>query len=153
LENLLNEIGEKPDRRSEPDVVLDFGPAGLAIIEVKLWSKNESKKSDYDGWDKYTASTEAFLSHNGARSSGLYELVRNWRIGCQLAENRPFVLINLGPASLFKNVFSDSMSRFCESIPQGPMRRFMKVTWQQFLGGISKQPEWFRAYVQDRGLV
>ena len=153
LENLLDSIGENPKRRSEPDIILDFGATGLVIVEVKVGSPNDTKKQDYAGWEKYITSTGVFLDSEKAKSSGLYELVRNWRIAWEMAGGRPMVLVNLGPTNLFNDDCNDSIRKFCESLRQSPMRRFLKVTWQKFLETISNQPEWFKRYVQDRGLA
>lgn len=153
LENLLDSIGENPKRRSEPDIILDFGTTGLVMVEVKVGSPNDTKKRDYAGWNKYITSTAAFLDSEKAKSSGLYELVRNWRIAWEMAEGRPMALVNLGPTNLFDDACNDSIRNFCESIQQSPTRQFLKVTWQKFLETISNQPEWFERYVQDRGLA
>jgi hypothetical protein len=153
LENILEDIGEGSTRRSEPDIILDFGAAGLVIIEVKVGSPNDTKKRDYAGWNKYITSTGAFLDSEKAKSCGLYELVRNWRIAWEMAEGRPMGLVNLGPTNLFDEACNDSIRNFCESIRQSPTRQFLKVTWQKFLETISDQPEWFKSYVQDRGLA
>ena len=150
LENLLDAIGEDPKRRSEPDVILDFGVSGLVLIEVKVNSLNETKKEDYAGWVKYLASTEAFLDPEKAKRSGFYELARNWRIAWGMANDRPMALINLGPMNLFYDDRKASMQHYCESLRQDPKRRFVKVTWQEFLDAIPKKPEWFSQYIQDR---
>jgi hypothetical protein len=153
LEAISDAIGEDPTRRSEPDVILDFGGSGLVLIEVKVKSPNDTKKGDYEGWAKYISSTEAFTDPEKAKSSGLYELVRNWRIGCDMAVGRPVVLINLGFSKLFDNDCRVPLQNFRESLRQDPMRRFHEVTWEVFLGTISNKPEWFNRYLQERGLV
>jgi len=153
LENVVDAIGEDPERRSEPDVILDFGASGLIFIEVKLWSQNETKKNDYAGWEKYLTSTEAFLDPNKVKRSGFYELSRNWRIAWEMANDRPMVLINLGPAGIFKDDQKIPMQLFSESLRLSPIRQFVKVTWKSFLDAIPKKPKWFSKYIQDRGLV
>lgn len=153
LENVLDAIGEDKNRRSEPDVILDFGVAGLVFIEVKLWSQNETKKDDYAGWGKYLTSTEAFIDPNKVKHSGFYELSRNWRIAWQMASDRPMALINLGPAGIFKDDEKIPMQLFSESLRLNPIRQFVKVTWKSFLDAIAKKPEWFSQYIQDRGLI
>jgi hypothetical protein len=153
LENALDGIGEEPNRRSEPDVILDLGTAGLVFIEVKLWSKNDTKEHDYEGWGKYLTSSEFFLDFEKLRHSGLYELARNWRIACEMANGRPVALVNLGPADLFKNDRKGRLPDFLESLRQSPARRFLKLTWTSFLEAIPNKPEWFNQYIQDRGLI
>jgi hypothetical protein len=153
LENVLEGIGEESNRRSEPDVILDFGLTGLVFIEVKLGSQNDTKRDDYVGWEKYITSTEAFLDPNKVKRSGLYELCRNWRIAWEMAKDRPMALINLGPGQLFGDDSRGSLQSFCESLHQSSTRRFVEVTWESFLGTISNKPEWFSKYVQERKIV
>lgn len=153
LENIVDAIGEDSQRRSEPDVILDFGDAGLVFIEVKLWSPNETKKDDYAGWEKYITSTGAFLDPDKVKCSGFYELSRNWRIACEMANSRPMALVNLGPGTLFKDDDKTDMGIFCESLRLSPIRQFVKVTWKTFLDAIPKKPEWFSQYIQDRELI
>jgi hypothetical protein len=153
LENIVDAIGEDSKRRSEPDVILDFGDAGLVFVEVKLWSPNEAKKGDYAGWGKYLASTEAFLDPSKVKRSGFYELSRNWRIAWEMANSRPVALVNLGPDTLFKDDDKANMENFCESLRLSPIRQFLKVTWKTFLDAIPNKPEWFSQYIQNRRLV
>ena len=35
LATISTELGEREDRRTEPDVILDFGPSGIVAIETK----------------------------------------------------------------------------------------------------------------------
>ena len=76
--------------------MLNFGEAGIVIIEAKLWSPNEFKEENYGGWPKYL-NNAAFRDPGCAHAIGYYQLVRNWRIGCHLAGERRFTLVNLGP--------------------------------------------------------
>jgi len=77
-------VGEESSSRTEPDVVLDLGDAGIVVIEVKLKSGPDIKTPDYAHWNTYLPSA-CFQDSGKAKESGLYELVRNWRIGCELA--------------------------------------------------------------------
>ncbi len=77
------------------------GPAGIVFIEVKYRSLNDNKDADYGGWSRYL-DTDAFADPLSLRRSGHYELARNWRIGWDLAGERPFTLVNLGPPILFE---------------------------------------------------
>lgn len=77
---LLTRIEGAP--RSEPDVVLDYGGAGVAFIEIRLHAPNdETKPADGAKFGKYPANTSAFADPDMARESRMYELTRNWRIG------------------------------------------------------------------------
>ena len=123
LVDILDSIGEDKKRRSEPDVVLDYGSAGLAVIEVKLHAANdEAKPADVAKFDKYLRDTSAFGDPSKVKKSRMYELSRNWRIGWDLAGQRPFRLVNLGPAALFKQ--SERLDSFERGLAISPSRRF-----------------------------
>src|ERR1700733_12635533 len=94
IETTLKEIGELSNSYSEPDVMLDFGSAGLVIIEVKYRSGNAICK-DRSKFIKYVEGSGAFKRGEQASDSGLYELARNWRIGFDLSNHRPITLVNL----------------------------------------------------------
>ena len=145
-------LGEAPQRRSEPDVVLDFGSAGLAVVEVKLHSKNDIQKSA--NWSRYLPCPSAFSNADKAEASGLYELVRNWRIGHEVAGDRPFVLVNLAPADTLTS--TKGMAVFRRSLATSPNRSFLPLSWADFLtaarlatGGF---PQWLNDYCGARGL-
>lgn len=145
-------LGEAPRRRSEPDVVLDFGDAGLAIVEVKFGSGNESKGSD--NWHRYLPCPAAFVDASQAEASGLYELVRNWRIGHELAGDRPFVLVNLAKAPTLTS--TKGMETFRYSLATSKDRRFLPLPWRDFLAVARRAtggfPDWIEDYLRARRL-
>ena len=68
--------------------------------DKKLGGKNELKPPGYSGWPLYWSDDYFRVSpQREVAASGLYELVRNWRIGAELARERAFLLINLAPAT------------------------------------------------------
>lgn len=87
-------VSVKPRRRSEPDVILDFADVGLVIVAVKYRSGNDQQKCG-DKHEKYLSNTDAFAEPELIGRAQLYELARNWRIGVELAEGRPFTFVNL----------------------------------------------------------
>ena len=90
LVEILDSIGEDERRRSEPDVMLDYGSAGLAFIEVKLHAANdEAKPADAAKFDKHVRDTSAFVDPIKMKKSRMYELTRNWRIGSPRSSARP----------------------------------------------------------------
>lgn len=99
LEHISDRIGERPASRSEPDVIVAWRDV-LAIVEAKLTSKNDSKPATYSGWSLYHSEKYFRAAPGPVAGTGLYELVRNWRIGCELAGRRRFVLVNLSPIAL-----------------------------------------------------
>jgi len=150
----LKRIGEHPNRLSEPDVMLDFGEAGLIVIEVKLHSPNDQQEANAR-WDKYLSNasllTPAFKDVHAARKSGCYELVRNWRIGCGLARDRAFALINLIPNRLLQDRSNRRhVEQFVQSIAEQQNRIFVELTWERFIDTIDSPEEWFKDYCRER---
>ncbi len=101
LITVLNQIGESPQKYSEPDVMFDFGDIGVVLIEVKYCSPNDTLDEKSPKWDKYINGSSAFVDIAGVQKSGYYELARNWRIAWDLAGGRSMALINLCPDAIF----------------------------------------------------
>jgi hypothetical protein len=150
-DNLLSvsdRLGEDANRRTEPDVVLDFGDAGIVVIEVKHRSGNEYKPTGRSS--RYVSSAICFPDPAATQSSGLYELARNWRIGHEMAGDWPFVLINLGPQTLFTD---DRLSRFVASLRTSKSRRFLTVGWNQLITAAElPDRHYIRAFLRERGV-
>jgi len=143
---VCDKLRENPRRRSEPDVILDFADDGLVMVEVKYRSGNDQQKFG-DKHDKYMRGTDAFVEPKQIQSSWLYELTRNWRIGVELADGRPFTLVNL----IVKNREPHQMRRFRTGLnyQRGTYRI---ATWKDFLSGCnpSKWPLWFSEYLEGK---
>jgi len=141
LAEISRELREKPSQRTEPDVVLDYGRDGIAIIEVKHRSGNEIKDQEYggkeEGWNLYLGNGPDYALHDpdSARQLGLYELTRNWRFGCELRQrfDRPVVVANLGPASLFQGRAGRLLEAFETGLKQDAMQRFRRLAWPDVL--------------------
>ncbi|MGO9577730.1 MAG: hypothetical protein ACLPTQ_25750 [Terriglobales bacterium] len=146
--NVLNGLGEEQDYRTEPDVVLDFGSAGIVIIEAKLFSLNESQSESYGGWSKYLIHS-AFRDPECAHATGLYQLVRNWRLGTELAGERPFTLFNLAPE--FAGNERTGLARLRLAFRTSPQRRFVLRRWSGLLSGFVI-PDWFSEYARQRSV-
>jgi len=153
LVKVIDAIEKHPHSRSEPDVVLDYGPAGVVFIEVKLESRNEVKHHDYAGWAKYVIGTDSFHEVAGVAHTGLYELTRNWRIAWDYAGGRPMCLINLGFPSLFKAKHSQILDRFEACLSVGPQHSFRRLLWPELIRAIPRKPQWLRAFIADRRLA
>jgi hypothetical protein len=144
-------LEEKKDRRSEPDVILDFGSTGLVFIEVKHRSRNAFVREDYPNWSRYLKPNNGvFLSELEIRKSGLYELTRNWRIAREMADGAPFAVVNLGPASLFRGKCGEIIKAFACALNQNPQQQFITVLWETFLGDLNAAPPWLQDYVSKR---
>lgn len=152
IERLLEAIGERSNRFSEPDVLIDFDVCGLVVVEVKYRSGNDWKDPRYRGWPTYTRNTDAFIDSDRLVATRCYELARYWRLGWDLAGERPFTLLNLGPPSLFVGPEGKRLDQFEACLPVHPTRRFMRVTWDQLVEAVPDPPEWFTDYVQKRSL-
>lgn len=143
LLEISRDLAEETSQRTEPDVVLDYGRDGLALIDVKHRSGNEEKDGSYAGWDRYVGTTadEAFYDPVSTRELGLYELARNWRLGCELRQrfDRPVVVANLGPASLFQGRAGRLLEAFETGLKQDAMQRFRRLAWPDVLEMASPQ--------------
>jgi hypothetical protein len=155
LIDILDSIGEDKKRRSEPDVVLDYGASGVAFIEVKLHAVNDvAKPADAVKFAKYLSNTSAFGDATLVKASRMYELTRNWRIGWDLAGQRPFRLVNLGPATLFKQ--SERLDSFEKGLTISTERRFQRLSWSSLLecaaAHVRGLPSWLADWLELRGL-
>ena len=73
------------------------------------------------------------------------DIVRNWRIGCELAGDRDFVLVSLSPKPLAADA-----STLQEVIRETARRSFLTRTWLEVLDGA---PEETCAYATDRKAI
>ena len=149
---LCDTVGEDRQSRSEPDVVIDLGNAGVIFVEVKYLSGNDSKPSDYPGWSRYMGKAGVFRDEAEVRASGCYELARNWRLLKGVAGDRPAILVNLGPKRLFVGPESERLQRFTDALVTDRSSRFIKLTWIQLLQEITDTPAWFDRFVDSRHL-
>ena len=148
LLSVSDELKERAQSRSEPDVVLDVGEEGLVLVEVKYNSGNDVRELDYDRfWRKYVEETRAFGDGKAAQKTGLYELARNWRIAWELAGDRPMWLLNLGPGELFEGTKAEALQAFKQCLKTGDKRRFLWRTWRKFLPDV---PQWLCEYLEQR---
>jgi hypothetical protein len=140
---ICNELGENPLSRSEPDIILDFGDAGVVVIEVKYRSPNDRRPFDAR-YTKYVWNTTAFSDAEAVGRSGLCELARNWRIGVDLAAGRPFILMNL-----VKRVEgAEQMAQFCSGLST-VKGSFRTILWKKLIS-VFAQPEWLQRYLSTR---
>ena len=137
-------LGERQAGRSEPDIIVGWSDL-LAIVEAKLDSRNDQKPAGYRGWSLYYSEVMFRLPAVSVAQSGLYELVRNWRIGCELAGRREFVLVNLAPTKLDADV---SMLR--SVIAETRNRHVVTRTWSDVL---LDAPGEIRDYAKARGAI
>jgi hypothetical protein len=150
-------LQEATDRRTEPDVVLDFGVAGIVFVEVKFRSGNEIKSSQYEHWERYLGEKEAGSFKNPAqvRTNGHYELARNWRIAWELSRalDVPVALINLGNDALFKGANGTALSEYESLLAQDAAHVFYRLSWRQLLDAAGDMPPWLEEYLTERGLT
>jgi len=142
-----DDLGEKLDRRSEPDVIV-LWPSLLVFVEAKHGSAND-RQPDYAGYSTYLPAPGRFSADDQAvRAEGSYQLMRNWVMGSTLAETLgvPFSLVNLGPAGIAQHA-----ADFAALLHERPGRRFEHRTWQQVLDS-APVPGWLADYAHERGL-
>lgn len=125
-------VGEKANFRTEPDVVMDYGEYGLIFIECRYLSPNTSKPSMFKGWDKYN-NPKYFKDFNRVKQGGLYQLARMWRIGNEMAGDRPFTLINIVRKSDLTNVQAYNETSFGDYIQRRHNSRFVTISWDAVL--------------------
>jgi hypothetical protein len=149
LESISRQLGEDERRRSEPDAIVVWNDLTV-VVEAKYRSGNDWKP-DYANIPRYLDRLELFVfSTEEVRAAGWYELVRNWRIGVELAERLGMDhlrLINLGPVALAR-----SADEFARSISQNVCRSFVHLTWSALLDRMPAKEDWLDAYAKERGL-
>jgi hypothetical protein len=152
LKAVCDELGENPERRSEPDVILAW-PNTLIFVEVKYRAPND-RRPGYGNFDRYLKRNGVFAkSPEEVAAAGYYELVRNWRIGTELAERtkRPvFLLLNLGPVRLARRD-----AGLAELFATTPTRTFSPLSWSALIQTMRKArplPDWLDAYIAEREL-
>jgi hypothetical protein len=143
-----DDVGEKPDRRTEPDVMV-LWPDLLGFVEAKYGSAND-RQPDYAGYSTYLPAPDRFSGDDErVRREGSYQLMRNWVMGSMLAEDLgvSFALVNLGPPTI-----ANHATGFAALLRQSPSRRFAYRTWRQVLD-FAATPEWLTDYARERGLL
>lgn len=146
-------LGERVQRRTEPDVVIGWDNV-VVFVEVKYRSRNE-KRPAHEHFSRYldqTAIMHLFCASPAEiRKEGAYELVRNWRIGAGVAGDREFALLNLAPESVTKRTRG-----FAAQLRCAPNRKFCPTPWRTFLRetcGIADAPDWFTDFVNKKELM
>ena len=149
LSTVLDGLRDNKQSYSEPDVVLDFGMEGLVFIEVKYLSGNDLSANTL-AIQRYVDASAAFADHKRAISSGMYELVRNWRIGTDLAGIRPFTLLNL-VVRRSRGAELGALKEFSASLEVNGARRFKQALWNDVLPNIDIPP-WLASYTKRLGI-
>jgi hypothetical protein len=145
LIEICERLGESRQRRSEPDVILVW-PDLVVVIEVKHTSPNDCAKREKP-FDRYFDQHLFAAPLPEVVQLGYYELVRNWRIGAELAGERRFALVNLGSSA----VLGDA-ARFAAQLGQTDRRRFLQVTWAQLLDAAEPLVPSLAAFAAEREL-
>jgi hypothetical protein len=155
FEAISNALGERPRRRTEPDVLIDYGPHGRFIIEVKHQGPTAIMAENYAHWETYYP-VDSPLPYAGAmRASLCYELARNWRFGLELTNQAltPFTLVYLGPDTLFQGARGRVLEPFVACLPQEGNAKFQELRWNHLLGAIPNPPGWLLDALRLRGYL
>jgi len=121
------------------------------VVEVKYRSGNDDQ--DDKPWRRYVGDPTAFADQEAVQASGRYELARNWRLGCDLARDRPLTLVNL-VARPERGAELARTNAFAASLSVGARRQFLRLTFAELLSQAgSPWPDWFSAYVERHGLA
>ena len=146
---MVDELGEDPDRRSEPDVIISW-PGLLLFVEVKYQAPNDVKPG-YGNFSRYTDRAELFaVTPTAVSAAGYYELVRNWRIGVGLAER-------LGSPlrwSTWPRRLAGRTPDLAGTFSTTPDRTFGSVSWEALLAAAAQleQQPWLHDFVHARQL-
>jgi hypothetical protein len=129
-------FGERIERRSEPDIIVDDADL-LVFAENKWLSGNRTKPTDPanpkrydtgdDGWfGKVFKPTTTF--QKVAVDAKLYELMRLWLLGSWIAHRagKRFLLLNIVRAEKE----TDIEARFGAHVEADSQRRFRRFTWE-----------------------
>ncbi len=117
------------------------------MVEVKYRSANSTEER-VEKFDKYVNRTDLFANVESVRRSGPYELVRNWRVGSELALDRPFTLVNL----VMQNDQRRAMKSFRSGIATSHVSQFIEITWRDFVGKFLL-PVWLKSYLEQKGII
>jgi hypothetical protein len=142
-----NRLGEDPNARSEPDVIVAWRNI-VVLIEVKHTTDNPVQ-ADYRHFDRYLDDPAMWsVPMQEVKRMGLYELARNWRLGIELAGTRAFALINLGSERT-----RTSAECFEGLVRINDRRLFRHILWSDFLGRVHGQPPWLKDFLVERGMA
>ncbi len=142
LEDAREEFGERPQRNSEPDILIKSND-DLFFVEAKLtapnkidFNKNHTPKDKQERIERYSKG-DYFLEQpvENTMDAGYYQLMRFWLIGAWIAEKRNlnFHLLNL----VRKNDEKEIGSEFGKFIKQNEKREFIRVAWEDIHEYIS----------------
>ena len=130
-------FGERIDRRSEPDLIVDDCNV-LAFVENKWLSGNRTKPSEPDNPKLYETGGGRWFRDVFGRTvtfkevavvQQMYELMRLWLLGSWIAHQakKEFFLINVVREGMERDI-QDRFGQFALVLPQ---RRFIRTTWEQ----------------------
>jgi len=142
LEDTREEFGERPQRSSEPDIIV-ISDDSLFFVEAKVtaaskvdFSRSHTVEDKQERIERYSKG-DYFLQQpvENIMDAGYYQLMRFWLIGAWIAEkkNLNFHLLNL----VRKNDEKDIESEFGKCIKQNKKREFIRVAWEDIYEYIS----------------
>lgn len=135
-------FGERVERRSEPDIVVDDDDL-LAFVENKWLSGNSTKPTDPDDPKRYVTGGGGWFGRvfgptadfkTVAVDAKLYELMRLWLLGSYIADRKGkrFLLVNV----VRGRKEADIEARFGAHVRSSPQRQFRRVSWEALYAGL-----------------
>jgi hypothetical protein len=139
LVNAARTFGERPDRRSEPDIIID-GDDLLVFCENKWLSDNSTHPSNPNDPKQYVTGGDNWFGkvfdagtdfRTIAVEQELYELMRFWLIGSWIAHqtSKKFFLVNVVRQEDRRE--RNIEDRFHAHLPVSDRHRFVRLTWER----------------------
>jgi len=148
LVEFLRGIGENKQSLSEPDIIIEDDKS-VIIFEVKFNSLNDRQKCSAK-WEKYYSKkyfTQSILDKDGLQE---YQLIRNWFIGNELAQQsgKSFYLVNLA----FTNARQNNFAEFKATIRETNRAHFIYKDGGGLLNQIfqADYPAWMLGWFNTR---
>lgn len=135
-------FGERIQRRSEPDIIVDDADL-LVFAENKWLSGNRTKPTDPTNPKQYVTGDDGWFAkvfkptttfQKIAVDAKLYELMRLWLLGSWIAERagKRFLLLNIVRAKKE----ADIEARLGAHLEPSPLRSFRRFTWESLFTSV-----------------
>jgi hypothetical protein len=135
IDILETKFNETEKYYSEPDIIIET-KTKIIFIEVKYKSSNSYEKSQKK--IKNYLSEEYYSDIKTAQKSLLYELVRNWSIGNEIAKGKEYYLLNIGLKRKFDYEDHNERIKFFKDSLHNK-NNFVRINWEKIMENIKKE--------------